>query len=54
MFINVEIVKGLDSVWQANNVRNIQVFADLTAIVPEPTSLALLAMGGLFALVRRR
>ncbi|QEG33420.1 PEP-CTERM sorting domain-containing protein [Bythopirellula goksoeyrii] len=53
VFINVEIVKGLAGVWQANNVRNIQVFADLNPI-PEPASFVLLGFSGLFALVRRR
>ena len=53
VMINVEIVKLL-TVWTANNVREIEVFADLTAIVPEPASLGMLAMGGMMVLLRRR
>jgi hypothetical protein len=50
--VMTEVHKGLAGVYQRPDVSDIRVYADLTAI-PEPTSLALLALGAM-AFARRR
>jgi len=49
IYVSVEIAKYY--VWYDNNIRNIQIHADLTP-VPEPSSFTLVGLGGL-ALLRR-
>lgn len=50
-YVTIENIKGLDSVWQSNNIRELVVTADL---IPEPASMVLLGLGGMMMMGRRR